>query len=173
MAAPVGDGPAVLVTIEDVRRQWARVLEDVKRRKMLCHALLIDGTPMEVVGETLVVGLRSAYAFHVDNLHRSENREIVEAALARVLGRPLRFRCRLFEPPEVSAAPDASSAPAARSSSTAPDASTAPSSSSAPEATSPAPATEAISLVDRARELFAAQIIDDPSADAGWTPGRP
>ena len=86
-----------LVTIDEVRRQWARVLEEVKRTKMICHALLIEGTPLEVDGSTLVVGLRSAYNFHVDNLHRPENRDVVEGALTRVLGQSLRFHCRLIE----------------------------------------------------------------------------
>ncbi len=98
-----------IVTIDEVRRQWARVLEDVKRTKMICHALLIEGTPLEVTDNVLIVGLRSAYNFHVDNLHRPENREVVESALARVLSRPLRFQCRLHETP---AAPAAASPPA-------------------------------------------------------------
>lgn len=103
---PVSD----LVTIDDVRRQWARVLEEVKRTKMICHALLIEGTPMEVDGSTLIVGLRSAYNFHVDNLHRPENRDVVEGALTRVLGQSLRFQCRLIE--GAVPAPAAATAPA-------------------------------------------------------------
>ena len=99
-------GNGDVVTIDEVRRQWARVLEDVKRTKMICHALLIEGTPLEVTDNVLIVGLRSAYNFHVDNLHRPENREVVESALARVLSRPLRFQCRLHETP--AAAPAAS-----------------------------------------------------------------
>ncbi len=93
-AADVVPGP---VTIDEVRRQWARVLEEVKRAKMICHALLIEGTPLEVEGSTLVVGLRSVYNFHVENLHRPENRDVVEGALARVLGQSVRFQCRLME----------------------------------------------------------------------------
>ena len=97
--APAAAGSAI-VTIDDVRRQWARVLEDIKRTKMICHALLIDGTPLEVSGDTLTVGLRSVYAFHMENLNRPENRDIVEGALARVLSKPLRFRCRLYDVPQ-------------------------------------------------------------------------
>jgi len=108
------------------------VLEDVKRTKMICHALLIEGTPLEVSGSTLVVGLRSAYNFHVDNLHRLENREVVESALTRVLGRPLRFQCRLHDSP----------APAT------------------PEPAGPGAGSET-SLVARARELFGAEIIEE------------
>ncbi|MDR7522476.1 MAG: DNA polymerase III subunit gamma/tau [Armatimonadota bacterium] len=148
------EGPAEptssLVTIDEVRRQWARVLEDIKRTKMICHALLIDGTPLEVAGDTLVVGLRSAYTFHMENLNRPENREIVEQALTRVLARPLRFRCQLFE--------------------TAPPTSGEASPASAGEGATPGSATdggrieEGSPFIERARELFGARIVNERPA---------
>ncbi len=87
------------VTLQDVRNRWARVLEEVRRTRMFCHALLIEGMPLEVRGATLVVALRAGYNFHVDSLHRPENRAVVEGALERVFGRPMMFRCRLQENP--------------------------------------------------------------------------
>jgi len=86
LAAPV-------LAIEDVRRQWGRILEEVKRTKMFCHALLIEGRPLRVEGSTLVIGLRTGYNFHVENLHRPENRAVVESAVERVLQRRLRLQC--------------------------------------------------------------------------------
>jgi DNA polymerase-3 subunit gamma/tau len=131
-----------LVSIDDVRRQWARVLEHIKRQKMICHALLIDGTPVEVSGDVLTVGLRSAYAFHIENLNRPENREVVERALTTVLAHPLRFRCRLFD------APDAAGGP-----------------SPSPSAEAPGePSAAATAFVERAQQLFGARIVDDPAA---------
>ena len=135
VAATTPETDSAVVTIDDVRRQWARVLEDVKRTKMICHALLIEGTPLEVSGSTLVVGLRSVYNFHVDNLHRLENREVVESALAKVLGRPMRFQCRLYDVP-AEAGPGGME-PAAEAAGVEP------------------------SLVARARELFGAEIIEE------------
>jgi DNA polymerase-3 subunit gamma/tau len=129
-----------LVTIDEVRRQWARVLEDVKRKKMLCHALLIDGTPLEVTGDLLTVGLRSAYSFHVESLNRPENREIVEGALARVLARPLRFRCLLYDAPPAVPLADLPPPPAD------PD------------------ADGGDSFVERARQMFGAEIVDERPA---------
>jgi DNA polymerase-3 subunit gamma/tau len=143
-----------LITIEDVRRQWARVLEDIKRTKMLCHALLIDGTPLEVTGDVLIVGLRSVYTFHMENLNRTENRDIVEASLAKVLARPLRFRCRLFEEP---AAHGGDGSPATVS---------APAQAAAAAEDSPLLRADGArsSLVDRARELFGAEIVEERPA---------
>ena len=91
--------PAPAVEVDDVRRLWGRILEEVKRTKMFCHALLIEGVPLRVEGTTLVVGLRAGYNFHVDNLHRPENRTVVEGAIERVLQRRLRLQCTLLDAP--------------------------------------------------------------------------
>ncbi len=87
------------VAIEDVRRQWARILDEVKRSKMFCHALLIEGIPLQVDGATLVVGLRTGYNFHIENLHRPDNRAVVEDALERVLQHRLRLQCTIHNAP--------------------------------------------------------------------------
>lgn len=141
--------PAAAVTINDVRRQWARVLEDIKRVKMICHALLIDGTPLDVAGDTLIVGLRSAYTFHMESLNRPENRDIVEGALNKILATPLRFRCQLYDAP----APDRDGA--------LPHANGGAADAGAVGAGGVPPAAGG-SLVDRARELFGAQIVEEP-----------
>ncbi|MGQ0550938.1 MAG: DNA polymerase III subunit gamma/tau [Armatimonadota bacterium] len=147
-----GGEAAAGLTIDDVRRQWARVLEDIKRTKMLCHALLIEGTPMEVNGNVLVVGLRSAYNFHVDNLNRAENREVVEGALSRVLGHAVRFHCQLYEASAEQAAPEA---PARESGGAA--------GAAAHVMTTRMAASSGIesSFVTKAKELFGAEVIDD------------
>ncbi len=94
------------VGLEEVRRLWGRILEEVKRTKMFCHALLIEGIPLRVEGTTLLVGLRAGYNFHVDNLHRPENRAVVEGAIERVLQRRLRLQCTIIDaPPEPAPAP--------------------------------------------------------------------
>lgn len=161
VAAPTPQAAAAasaIVTLDDVRRQWARVLEDIKRTKMICHALLIDGTPLEVRGDTLTVGLRSAYAFHMENLNRPENRDIVEGALARVLSKPLRFRCRLYDVPQ--ADPGGTVAPV-----TGGGATLVTGDGATPVVAEPSvPASGGRSLVDRAMELFGAEILDDRPA---------
>ncbi|MDQ7819173.1 MAG: DNA polymerase III subunit gamma/tau [Armatimonadota bacterium] len=95
--APSPADPPPAVDLNQVRQLWGRILEEVKRTKMFCHALLIEGVPLRVEGSTLVVGLRAGYNFHVDNLHRPENRAVVEGALERVLQRRLRLHCTLIE----------------------------------------------------------------------------
>ncbi|MBI4277277.1 MAG: DNA polymerase III subunit gamma/tau [Armatimonadetes bacterium] len=90
--APAG-GDAPGVSLEEVLRQWGRILDGVKRRKLFCHALMIESTPVEVAGGTLVLGLRPGFHFHAENLHRPEHAAIVEEAVEQALGTRLRLRC--------------------------------------------------------------------------------
>ena len=110
----VAPGPAVataepegvpVMVIEDVRRQWGRVLEEVKRTKMFCHALLIEGIPLRIDGSILVIGLRTGYNFHAENLHRPENRSVVEGAVERILQRRLRLQCTIYDGPSPAVEP--------------------------------------------------------------------
>jgi len=64
---------------------------------MFCHALLIEGSPLQVEAGTLVIGLRTGYNFHLENLHRPENRSIVEGAVERVLQHRLRLQCTIVD----------------------------------------------------------------------------
>ncbi len=126
---------ALAVTLQDVRNRWARVLEEVKRLKMFCHALLIEGMPLEVRGQTLVVGLRSGYNFHMESLHRPENRAVVEQALERVFGRRMMLRCQMQEGSTEPPLPQADAPPRA------------------------AAADDADPLVTRAMELFGGEVV--------------
>jgi len=103
-----GAGSAPAVAVEDVRRHWGRILEEVKRTKMFCHALLIEGVPLRVDGSTLVIGLRTGYNFHVENLHRPENRTVVEGAVERVLKQRLRLACMIYDDTPQAAGPTVS-----------------------------------------------------------------
>jgi hypothetical protein len=81
--------------IELVRSRWPRLREEVKRRAKFAHAFLLESGPQAVEGEELVVAVR--HKFHLENLHEPKNRKVVEAALATVLGTPLRLRLVLGE----------------------------------------------------------------------------
>ena len=118
------------VALEDVRRGWARILEEVKHTKMFCHALLIEGIPLQVDAGTLVIGLRAGYNFHLENLHRPENRSIVEGAVERVLQHRLRLQCTIGDGETL------------------------------PQPSGPAVSAAADPVVVKAMELFGAQVVE-------------
>ncbi len=94
IAAPSGEDQAA-PDIEMVRARWPRLREEVKQRSLQAHAFLLESGPQAVEGGELVLAVR--HKFHLESLHEPKNRKVVEAALATVLGMPLRLRLVLGE----------------------------------------------------------------------------
>ena len=108
-ARGVRGGPAELVPEEnrlglDLERLvdlWPRIRQDVKAVNRRIEALLSSIDPAAVVGDRIT--LAAAYEFHRDKLNTDEVRIVVEEAIERLTGRPVRVACLLHA--EVKAAP--------------------------------------------------------------------
>ncbi len=96
-AEPAPDAGAAAVSFELLQTKWGRVMEEVKAQTRTVHAFLLESSPREFAGNELVLGVR--HRFHMENLQDRKNRMIVEDALARVLGAPVRLRFTLDDTP--------------------------------------------------------------------------
>ena len=85
------------VNFELLRARWGHVMEEVKQRTRTVHAFLLESTPRELSGTELVLGVR--HRFHMESLQDLKTRRIVEDALARVFGAPIRVRFTLEDTP--------------------------------------------------------------------------
>ncbi|MEI7026450.1 DNA polymerase III subunit gamma/tau [Paenibacillus sp. y28] len=74
---------------KQVLAKWGQVLAEVKNQKITVHAWLIDGEPVSASDDALLLCFKSS--MHRDNTERPAHREIIERALAHVLGEPLRL----------------------------------------------------------------------------------
>lgn len=83
--------------IATVRRAWPHIKERVKERRVITHALLLEGKPVEVGEGVLVIALPPDRSFHRDELEKEGNRKVLEAALEEVLGVRLGVSVRLEE----------------------------------------------------------------------------
>lgn len=76
---------------------WPQLLKQVKRRKVITHAFLQEGKPVEVKGDTLLLGFPARYALHMQTLLEDGHRRTVEKELAQLFGRPLYVKACLLE----------------------------------------------------------------------------
>jgi hypothetical protein len=89
--------------LDRVRSVWPALLELLHQRKAAVAGFLSSGVPVRIeAGQPpqLCVGFPKGNRFHCDNLNRPNHRQIVEQALAELLGGPL--RCRFQEMEELS-----------------------------------------------------------------------
>ena len=83
--APGRTTRALLDTAE-VKRAWPQIRERVKEKKITVHALLLEGRPLEVKGEELLLSFPPERAFHRGEMEKDANKKVLEAAIEEVLG---------------------------------------------------------------------------------------
>lgn len=95
-AVPVS--PAQL-DLTAIRRAWPQVKERVKEKKITTHAFLLEGKPLALEKDGLVIVFPSDRSFHRGELEKKDHHEVLEEALEEVLGVSLNIRTRLEEEP--------------------------------------------------------------------------
>jgi hypothetical protein len=81
--------------IDHFRRGWPLVIEAVKRRQVGLSAVLAEGRPESVDGDTLVVKFPAGYKFQADMVSRGENPQVIAEALREIADRPLKVIARV------------------------------------------------------------------------------
>ncbi|AFL98531.1 DNA polymerase III, subunit gamma/tau [Desulfitobacterium dehalogenans ATCC 51507] len=75
------------LSFQDVQGHWGEVLEQVRKRKKSTHAFLMEGKPVELDGDTLVIVFKEGFSFHRDKVNQKENRETIEEVLGSLFGK--------------------------------------------------------------------------------------
>ncbi|SEU31892.1 DNA polymerase III subunit gamma/tau [Paenibacillus sp. NFR01] len=72
-----------------VSRQWSAVLQGVKEEKVTVHAWFVDGEPVSVVDDAILVAFKNT--IHRDTTEKPANRQVIESVFATRLGKPYRL----------------------------------------------------------------------------------
>jgi hypothetical protein len=89
------DGRRLPADLDHFRRAWPLVLEAVKKRQVGLYAVLSEGRPESVDGDTLVVKFPAGYKFQADMVGRGENPSVIMEALREATGRRLKVLARV------------------------------------------------------------------------------
>jgi DNA polymerase-3 subunit gamma/tau len=73
-----------------VKARWPEVLQRVKDVRISVHAWLIDGEPVSAADGRVLIAFKNT--MHRQTTEKPANREIIEGAMAEVLGAPMRFQ---------------------------------------------------------------------------------
>ncbi|HUS13621.1 MAG TPA: DNA polymerase III subunit gamma/tau [Chloroflexia bacterium] len=86
---PAGDAD----DLASVLSSWGRVIDALRPRDPRLQAFLRAGTPVAVDGGFVVLGFPPTHTLHRQTFEQPKNRDVVEAVMAEVLGRPYHLRC--------------------------------------------------------------------------------
>jgi len=77
------------LSIEGVLARWNDVMDEVKKRKKSTQAFLMEGKPVQLDGNTLIILFREGCSFHKDKVNQVENRQTIEEVLKQLFGTSL------------------------------------------------------------------------------------
>ncbi|WP_054957828.1 DNA polymerase III subunit gamma/tau [Paenibacillus dakarensis] len=69
-----------------VQRQWAQILQGVKEEKVTVHAWFMDGEPVSVWEDNVLVAFKNN--IHRETTEKPANKQVIEGVLESQLGRP-------------------------------------------------------------------------------------
>lgn len=72
-----------------IYRQWSLVLQGVKEEKITVHAWFVDGEPVAVMEDAVLVAFKNT--IHRDTTEKPANRQVIEGVLSARLGKPYRL----------------------------------------------------------------------------------
>ncbi|CAM4500329.1 DNA polymerase III subunit gamma/tau [Paenibacillus typhae] len=72
-----------------VYKQWSTVLQAVKEERVTVHAWFVDGEPVSVMDDAVLVAFKNT--IHRDTTEKPANRQVIENVFASRLGKPYRL----------------------------------------------------------------------------------
>lgn len=70
--------------------KWGQVLQKVKEQKITVHAWLVNGDPVSVSDDEVLVAFKNT--IHRETTEKPANKELIEQVIASVAGKPLRLQ---------------------------------------------------------------------------------
>ena len=78
-------------TLQDI---WSEFLQELRQEKLMqCEAFLKEGSPVEVVGNEVIVAFPKDRGFHKASIEQDNHREPAERILSKKMGLSLRITC--------------------------------------------------------------------------------
>ncbi|WHY19601.1 DNA polymerase III subunit gamma/tau [Paenibacillus sp. G2S3] len=72
-----------------IYKQWSLVLQGVKEEKVTVHAWFVDGEPVSIMDDAVLVAFKNT--IHRDTTEKPANRQVIENVFAARLGKPYRL----------------------------------------------------------------------------------
>ncbi|WP_418791265.1 DNA polymerase III subunit gamma/tau [Phosphitispora sp. TUW77] len=82
------------VDTETIKKCWQEILNRIKKVRMSAGAFLVEGEPIDVEKNCLVLSFAPEYGFHKEKVEQQENRNTIERVIKEVTGADLKIMCK-------------------------------------------------------------------------------
>lgn len=80
------------VDFNTILNNWSDILKKIKTDRISIHALLMEGRPVGLEGNTINVSFEEGFAFHKEAIDKKENREYIEGVIEEYFGIKVKLR---------------------------------------------------------------------------------
>jgi DNA polymerase-3 subunit gamma/tau len=70
--------------IDTIKEHWKKVLEGVRKLRPSTYAYLVEGVPVEIKGNKIILAFKPNFQLHMQNLEMPNNKSLVEKVLSMV-----------------------------------------------------------------------------------------
>lgn len=78
---------------KEIKNKWNEILNEVKRRKISAHAVLMEGSPLALEGNNLIIVFGERFWFHKDATSKKNNSEIIEQIIFDITSQRVKIKC--------------------------------------------------------------------------------
>ena len=72
-----------------ISTKWSGILDDVRKLQKSTHAFLLEGKPMGIKGQSVLLVFKEGYSFHRDKCDQPQNKAVIEEILTKHVGQKL------------------------------------------------------------------------------------
>lgn len=83
----------------EIKDAWGEVIKEIKKDRAVTGAFLMEGEPIALKDDLLTIGFNEDFKFHKEQIEEKENKELIQKALNKVLGKEFTIECRLTNTP--------------------------------------------------------------------------
>lgn len=85
------------LTKERIASDWKDILAEIKKEKPMVHAFIVEATISDCVDNTVTFGFHKEYGFHMNNLLKDNNRELVEKVFTLFYNTSVKINAKFIE----------------------------------------------------------------------------
>jgi DNA polymerase-3 subunit gamma/tau len=94
---PAQELPVKAVNFEALERLWDAILKEIRKKRVSVHAVLMEGRPVGVDKNALLIAFKDGYGFHKEATGNSPNKEFIEGVIGELLGQKISIKCVMEE----------------------------------------------------------------------------
>ncbi len=96
------ESPKTNLNFNEIKAKWDLILKEIRRKKVSTHAVLMEGKPVKLEENRLIIAFKEGFWFHKDATSKKNNSEFIENVILEATGQKVKLKCMMEDEVRVS-----------------------------------------------------------------------